>query len=98
MTTAGKKAVADHRKRLKQRGLVRIEVRAPKEDVPLLREIAGALCDPVHARSTRNTLRELFAIYRAKGFKELLAAAPLEGVDLERDRGPGRAHETDFGL
>jgi hypothetical protein len=89
-------AVAEHRRRLKHRGLARIELRAPKEDAPLLREIAAALCDPARAQSTRNTLRDLFAIYRAKGFKELLAAAPLEGVNLERDRGPGRAHEFDF--
>ena len=95
MRSPAGKAVAEHRKRLKQRGLVRIELRAPKEDAPLLREIGGALADPARAARTRTVLRELVAVYHAKGFKELLAAAPLEGVDLERNPDTGR--EIDFG-
>jgi hypothetical protein len=94
MTDARKKAVAEHRKRLKSRGLVRIELRAPEQDAALLREIAAALADPERAGHTRTVLRELFAVYRAKNFKEFLAAAPLEGVDLERSRDTGR--DVDF--
>ena len=90
MANKGKQAVAAHRKRLKQRGLVRIEVRAPRQDAALLRNIAGALADPARGAHTRMVLREVFALYRAKGFKELLAAAPLEGVDLERNPDTGR--------
>lgn len=90
MPDTGRDAVAAHRKRLKLRGLARIEVRAPRDDAPLLREIANALADPARATRTRTMLRELSAVRRAKGFKELLASAPLEGVDLERNRDTGR--------
>jgi hypothetical protein len=96
MRSPARKAVAEHRKRLKERGLVRIELRAPKEDAPLLREVAGTLADPLRAPAARLVLRELAAVQRAKGFKELLAAAPLEGVDLERNRDTGR--DIDFDL
>jgi hypothetical protein len=90
MATSVKKAVAEHRQRLKRRGLARIELRAPKEDAALLRDIAGALADPARAVQTRRLLREHFSPYAGMGLKELLAAAPLEGVDLERNRDTGR--------
>jgi len=35
-------------------------------------------------------LRERFGAIQAKGLKELLAAAPLEGIDLTRERDLGR--------
>ena len=35
-------------------------------------------------------LRDRFASPAPRGFKELLASCPLEGVDLERSRDPGR--------
>jgi hypothetical protein len=90
MRSRANKAVAEHRKRLKQRGLVRIELRAPKEDAALLRDIAGALADPARAAQTRGLLRQHFTSYAGMGLKELLAAAPLEGVDLERNPDTGR--------
>lgn len=89
MRAAAKKAVAEHRKRLKQRGLARVELRAPKEDAPLLREVADALADPARAPGARLLLREHFSAHRAKGLKELLAAAP---PDLELDF--GRSYDT----
>jgi len=94
MTSSVNKHVAEHRRRLKQRGLVRIEVRAPKEDAGLLRDIAGALADPARAVQTRRLLHEHFNPYAGMSFKELLAAAPLEGVDLERSRDAAR--DIDF--
>jgi hypothetical protein len=90
MKSSTQKAVAGHRRRLKERGLVRIEVQASKEDAPLLRRIAQALADPARAAETRRVLREQIAPYAGMGFKELLAAAPLEGVDLERHPDTGR--------
>jgi hypothetical protein len=96
MIDARKKAVAEHRKRLTDRGLVRIELRAPAQDAALLREIAAALADPERAARTRIVLGELFAVHRARGFKELLAAAPLEGIDLERNRDTGRDVDLDW--
>ena len=90
MIGTSRKAVAEHRERLKQRGLIRIEVRAPKEDAALLRHVAGALSDPARAAQTRRLLRAQFAPYAGMGLKESLAAAPLEGVDLERNPDTGR--------
>jgi hypothetical protein len=95
MIDARKKAVAEHRKRLKDRGLVRVELRASEQDAALLREIAAALADPEQAAHTRIVLSELFAVHRARNFKEFLAAAPLEGIDLERNRDTGREVDLD---
>ncbi len=38
----------------------------------------------------RALLRERFGVLEAKGLKELLAAAPLEGIDLACERDLGR--------
>jgi len=38
----------------------------------------------------RALLRERFGAGKAKGLKALLASAPLEGIELERDRDFGR--------
>ena len=64
MSDARRKAVAEHRKRLKSSGLVRIELRAPEQDMALLREIAAALADLEQAAHTRIVLNELLAVYR----------------------------------
>ena len=95
MVNARRQAVAEHRKRLKSRGLVRIELRAPAQDAALLREIAAALADSERGARTRIALNELFAMHRARNFKEFLAAAPLEGLDLERNRDTGRQVDLD---
>jgi hypothetical protein len=95
MTTAGTKSVAEHRKRLKQRGLARVELRVPKEDAPLLREIAAALADTARAPEARRRLRENFPCYAGMNFKELLAAAPLD-LDLDFERAIDRRREIDF--
>jgi hypothetical protein len=95
MTSSARKAVAEHRKRLKQRGLVRIELRAPKEDAPLLREVAEALADPARAAHTRRVLREHVSPHAGMGFKELLAAAPLD-LELDFDRAIDTGREIEF--
>jgi hypothetical protein len=88
-----KKAIAAYRQRMKRPGLVRVEVLVRKEDAPLLRRVAGALADPQRGAETRILLREQFGHRRAEGLKALLAAAPLEGIDLDRVRDAGRAVE-----
>ncbi len=93
MRDASKKAVAAHRERMKRQGLVRIEVRVRKEDTGLLRQVAGALSDPERAAEARTLLRERFAAPESKGLKALLASAPLDGIDLHRNRDMGRAVE-----
>lgn len=95
MTDARRKAVTEHRKRLKSRGLVRIELRAPKEDAALLREIAAALADPEQAARTRKLLHEHFDLHAGLGLKELLAAAPLD-LELDFDRRADGTREIEF--
>lgn len=90
MVTAQRKAVVNYRRRLKRQGMTRVEVHVSKEDAVLVRGVAKALADPEKEREARALLRERFAPGRAKGLKALLASAPLEGIDLARDRAPGR--------
>ena len=95
MIDARRKAVAEHRKRLKSRGVVRIELRAPEQDAALLREIAGALADPQRGARTRQLLYEHFDPHAGLGLKELLAAAPLD-LELDFDRRADGNREIEF--
>lgn len=90
MADAKKKVIASHRRRMKERGFVRVEVQVRKEDAVLLRRVAGALADPHQASEARTLLRERFSPPTARGLKALLANAPLEGIDLDRSRDTGR--------
>ena len=90
MATAQHKALSSYRRRMKNQGIVRLEVRVHKDNVPLVRDVVSALEDPERSAEARALLRERFGVGKAKGLKALLAAAPLEGVDLERERDFGR--------
>jgi hypothetical protein len=90
MADARKKVIASHRRRMKERGFVRVEVQVRKEDATLVRRVAGALADPHRASEARTLLRERFSLPAAKGLKSLLANAPLEGIDLDRSCDTGR--------
>jgi len=90
MAAPGRKSVASYRQRMKRRGLVRVEVQVRKEDAGLVRGIASALVDPDREAETRALLRDKLGAPAAAGLKALLAAAPLEGIDLERSRDTGR--------
>ena len=78
------------RKRRQREGFVRVEVQVRREDAGLVRAVATALGDPARESETRTLLREKVASARGHGLKALLAAAPLEGVEIERDRDLGR--------
>jgi hypothetical protein len=84
------KVIASHRRRMREKGFVRVEVQARKDDAILLRQVAGALADPHQASEVRALLRERFGPPAAKGLKALLANAPLEGIDLDRSHDTGR--------
>jgi hypothetical protein len=84
------KSLSAYRRRLKQRGVVRIEVHVRKDDAVLVRGVARALCDPTSATEARALLRGRFSAAKAKGLKQLLASAPLEDIDLTRKRDFGR--------
>ncbi len=93
MTAAQKKAIASHRRRLKQRGLVRLEVVAPETDVDLMREMAKALRDgPTRSAKVRARLREAIGPERKPDLLELLADTADVDLDeyLTRSRDLGR--------
>jgi hypothetical protein len=88
-----KAAITAYRERRKRRHVVRLEMQVRKEDAPLLRSVASALSDPPRAAEIRALLRARFASPKAKSLKELLAGAPLDGIDLDRSDEPGREIE-----
>jgi hypothetical protein len=90
MPSPQKKTLSAYRRRQKQRGVMRLEVHVRKDDASLIRGVAKALSDPARATEARALLRERFGTIQAKGLKELLASAPLEGIDLSRERDLGR--------
>jgi hypothetical protein len=85
-----RKPLFEFRRRLKRRGIVRVEVLVHKDDATLVRGVAKALADPAREAEARALLRERFGASTAKGLKALLAAAPLQGIDLTRERDTGR--------
>ncbi|MBF0268861.1 MAG: hypothetical protein HQL44_09730 [Alphaproteobacteria bacterium] len=90
MTAVRKDAVSTYRKRLKKQGVVRLEVQVKKDDAHLVKGVVQALLDPGRESEARALLRERFGTGKARGLKALLASAPLEGIELERDRDFGR--------
>jgi hypothetical protein len=71
--------------------MVRLEVAVARQDVALLRHVAEALRSQDRERSA--TFRALLKskLEKPKNLKALLAAAPLDGVDLVRSRDLGRS-------
>lgn len=90
MATARKSATSQHRARLAQRGLVRLEIAVAKTDVGLVKGVAAALADPGRQGDALKLLRQHFAAEPKRDLKSLLASAPLEDVDLERESDTGR--------
>ena len=70
--------------------MARVEVNVRKGDVMLVRNVVRALSIPEQEQTARALLREHFGSRQAEGLKALLAAAPLEGFDLSRERDFGR--------
>jgi hypothetical protein len=82
MTAAQRKALTAHRRRRRDRGMVRVEVEASETDAPLLREAAAALRgEPGRAREVRALLRAALRP-TAPGLLELLACdLPDDAMD-----------------
>jgi hypothetical protein len=89
LSKAHHKAVESFRKRLRQRGMVRLDVHVRKDDAGLVRNVVRALTNPDQEQTARAVLRQHFR-GQAVGLKALLAAAPFEGIDLRRRRDFGR--------
>lgn len=95
MTKSQQKAVRIHRQRLKVRGLQRVEVQASEDDAELIRNLARCLRDD--DRTAARVRRQLRATVKRKtttSLKELLAAAPLEGVRIVRSRERARTADV----
>jgi hypothetical protein len=75
-----RKTLSTYRRRLMRRGVVRLEVH-----VRNVRGVVKAL-DPEREVEARALLRERFGAGKATGLKALLASAPLDGIDLARER------------
>src|SRR5205807_9293481 len=88
--SARAKPLSVYRRRLKRRGIVRVEVHVRKDDAALIRGVARALDDPERADQARALLRARFAPEKAQGLKALLMAAPIERSDLTRAPDPAR--------
>ncbi len=90
VATSQNPAMRKYRERLKREGRVRCEISVHRDDVELIRTVAAALRDPERGGPARALLRERFGPPAARGFKELLASCPLEGLDPTRPRDFGR--------
>lgn len=90
MAGKAKSPLAKHRARMERQGLVRVEVNVRKEDANLVRQVASALSDPSRRAEARLLLRQRFVEPCKVSLKALLASAPLDGIDLDRSRDPGR--------
>ena len=86
MPNSQRKAVSTYRRRMRGKGFFSLEVQVRKDDAALVRSVVNALADPEHEAETRALLRERFAARPALGLKALLAAAPLEDIDLDQPR------------
>jgi hypothetical protein len=90
MASKPKSPVAIHRARKQRQGFVRVEVNVRKEDANLVRRVASALSDPSRQAEARKLLQQRFVEPPKVSLKALLASAPLDGIDLDRNRDLGR--------
>jgi len=73
-----------------RRGFVRVEVSVSKDDASLVRDVAAALSDPARRAAARLLIRQRLVEPPRVSLKALLASAPLERIDLDRDSDLGR--------
>jgi hypothetical protein len=89
MSTQNRSSLAKHRAGRARQGFDRVEVNVRKEDAGLLRQVVAALSDPARQAATRTPLRERVVKTPGLSLKALLASAPLEGIELDRDHDSG---------
>lgn len=90
MSTSQERALRNHRRRLKERGLRRVEVEATDADASLIRELARLLRAGGERAATARRILTNAIVLNEPGLKELLASAPLEGIRITRSRDTGR--------
>lgn len=87
MSAAQRKALDRHRARQAKRGLCRVEVTLPEGDKSAIRQLAALLrAGDTRAERLRLTLEQVLNDSRPASFAELLESAPLEDVELHRNR------------
>ena len=79
MASTQLKALSTYRRRLKRRGVVRLEVHVRKDDAALVRGVVKALADPEREGEARALLRERFGAGKAKGLKATIGLRPAQG-------------------
>ncbi|MBL8675578.1 MAG: hypothetical protein JNL07_11865, partial [Rhodospirillales bacterium] len=62
-------AVRAHRRRLKSRGMARVELNVDRRDVALVRDVATALADPARRDAARSVLARNFGAPAAPSLK-----------------------------
>ena len=93
MSASQDKAVRDHRRRLKERGLKRVEIHAAESDAALIRQLAKILREDSDRSALLRTRLDDMVTERPTGLKLLLVAAPLEGIRITRSQESGRTIE-----
>jgi hypothetical protein len=93
MNASQKRAVANHRRRLSERGLARYEVRGLSQDKELVRKFAKLLAEkgPSAERLRREVAREAaeeapLQLRTGKDIWDALRRSPLVGADLDLSR------------
>ena len=88
MNASQQRAVANHRRRLTERGLARYEVRGRAQDKELVRSIAKRLAENnPEAERLRNELAGLHSNPEVRGgFLKWIRSSPLVGLDLDIER------------
>ncbi len=97
--TSQKRAVANHRRRLAERGIRRFEVRGLEKDKDLLRKLASRLAadnpDAAHLRA--DLLKQVSnEPPRRGGIWAALRRSPLVGADLDFEREVAPPREVDL--
>lgn len=93
MNASQKRAVANHRRRLGERGLARYEVRGLEQDKRLVRQLAKRLAandaeaERLRREITRNVPEEApFQPHTGKDIWDALRRSPLVGANLDLSR------------
>jgi hypothetical protein len=97
--TSQRRAVANHRRRLGERGMSRYEVRGLADDKELVRTLARRLAkhDPASVRLRAELARQLDEEPPQRGgILAALRRSPLVGADLKLERESGSGRDVDL--
>jgi hypothetical protein len=85
MTNAQKKAIKNHRSRLRKLGMKRIEVVVRNQDATLVRDLAATLRrDDMSARKLRTVMRDAFGQSAGPSIAEVLQSLPdISGPEFD---------------